>query len=91
MCITKVEFTFPSTIMATCRDLEGWRAVSRLREFDTTPCFQEGILLPSLLATIFFVSTARSLVILFKDLLEKIRKSIQVLNAKLYVHCISFV
>jgi hypothetical protein len=37
----------------TCRDAEGWRAVSRLRDFDTTPCFEEGVLLPSLLACYF--------------------------------------
>jgi hypothetical protein len=39
----------------TCRDIEGWRAISRLRSFDTTPCFEEGILLPSLLANFLYI------------------------------------
>ena len=29
---------------ATCRHSEGWGPVSRLRPFDLTPCFEEGIL-----------------------------------------------
>ena len=33
----------------TCRDPEGWGPVSRLRQFDLTPCFEEGVVLSSLL------------------------------------------
>jgi hypothetical protein len=31
--------------MAICRDIEGWDTVSRLRDFDTTPGFEEGVCL----------------------------------------------
>lgn len=44
-----------------CHDLEGWGAVSRLRPFDTTPCYEEGILFSALSAAILIVSLARSL------------------------------
>lgn len=37
--------------MATCKDIEGWRFVSRLRPFDLTPC-AEGIILSALLFTL---------------------------------------
>ncbi|OJA12951.1 hypothetical protein AZE42_07484 [Rhizopogon vesiculosus] len=36
--------------MATCADVEGWGIVSWLREFDLTLCFEEGVILTSLLA-----------------------------------------
>ena len=45
----------------SCHDLEGWGAVSRLRPFDTTPCYEEGILFSALSAAILAVSLARSL------------------------------
>ncbi|KAJ8592180.1 P-loop containing nucleoside triphosphate hydrolase protein [Rhizopogon salebrosus TDB-379] len=45
--------------MATCRDLEGWRIVSNLREFDLTLCFEEGIILTSLLAILLLSAISR--------------------------------
>ena len=50
--------------MATCRTnyhghREGWGPVSTLREFDLTPCFEEGILLSTLLAVLLVVSLFR--------------------------------
>lgn len=50
--------------MVTCRttyhgDHEGWGPVSTLREFDLTPCFEEGILLSSLLIVLLAVSLFR--------------------------------
>ncbi|KIP05505.1 hypothetical protein PHLGIDRAFT_128871 [Phlebiopsis gigantea 11061_1 CR5-6] len=33
----------------SCNDPEGWGPVSRLRQFDLTPCFEEGVLLSSVL------------------------------------------
>ncbi|KAF9779193.1 metal resistance protein YCF1 [Thelephora terrestris] len=50
--------------MATCRTTydgahEGWGPVSRLREFDLTPCFEEGILLSTLLVLLLVVSLFR--------------------------------
>lgn len=50
-----------TTIMATCRDAEGWRTVSRIREFDTTPCFEEGVILSLLLGGLFVVGAWKSL------------------------------
>ncbi|XP_006462121.1 hypothetical protein AGABI2DRAFT_151707 [Agaricus bisporus var. bisporus H97] len=44
-----------------CRDREGWAIVSRQRAFDVTPCFEEGILLSSLLAALLLISLVRSL------------------------------
>ncbi|THH19236.1 hypothetical protein EW146_g1884 [Bondarzewia mesenterica] len=35
-----------TTTMHACRDAEGWGPLSRLRQFDLTPCFEEGIILP---------------------------------------------
>ena len=50
-------FVRPS--MATCRDLEGWRIVSWLREFDLTLCFEEGIILTSLLTILLLSALCR--------------------------------
>jgi ATP-binding cassette subfamily C (CFTR/MRP) protein 1 len=47
--------------MATCRDPEGWRAISRIRDFDTTLCFEEGIILSVLLGGLLVAATWRSL------------------------------
>ena len=66
-----------------CRDIEGWRAISRLRDFDTTLCFEEGILLPLSLATIFLLSTFRSLLLFSEEPLERSQKSTRFLKAKL--------
>jgi hypothetical protein len=50
--------------MATCRTTdhghrEGWGPVSTLREFDLTPCFEEGIILSTLLVVLLVVSLFR--------------------------------
>lgn len=45
--------------MASCRDVEGWRIVSKLREFDFTLCFEEGVILTSLLALLLLSATCR--------------------------------
>ncbi|KAF5362251.1 hypothetical protein D9756_002523 [Leucocoprinus leucothites] len=44
-----------------CHDPEGWRPVSRLRPFDITPCYEEGILFSSILALLLVVGIFRSL------------------------------
>lgn len=54
---------FAST-MATCRTayhghLEGWGPVSTLREFDFTPCFEEGIVLSTLVVALLVLSLFR--------------------------------
>ena len=50
--------------MASCTSAyhghrEGWGPVSTLREFDLTPCFEEGIILPTLLVVLLLVSLSR--------------------------------
>ena len=56
---------FPSDAsMATCRTAhhshrEGWGPVSKLRVFDLTPCFEEGVILSTLLVILLVVSLSR--------------------------------
>ncbi len=70
--------------MVICRDIEGWKAISRLREFDTTPCFEEGIITFGLLAAVLLLSTLKSLsFFLFNEPMERTHKSILFLRAKL--------
>ena len=50
--------------MSTCRTTyhghhEGWGPVSTLREFDLTPCFEEGIILSTPLVVLLLVSLFR--------------------------------
>ncbi|KAK0432840.1 P-loop containing nucleoside triphosphate hydrolase protein [Armillaria borealis] len=47
--------------MATCRDTEGWNIVSRIRPFDLTLCFEEGILFSSLYALLLAIAAAKCL------------------------------
>ncbi|KAG7444271.1 metal resistance protein YCF1 [Guyanagaster necrorhizus] len=47
--------------MATCRDTEGWNIVSRIRPFDITLCFEEGILFSSLYALLLALAVAKCL------------------------------
>lgn len=77
--------------MATCRTTyhghhEGWGPVSTLREFDLTPCFEEGIVLSTLLVALLVVSVFR-LWGIKSEPLERIQtltsRSASVLNAKL--------
>jgi ATP-binding cassette subfamily C (CFTR/MRP) protein 1 len=72
-----------SSRMAVCRDSEGWDAVSRLREFDITPCFEEGVIISSLLSVIFILTLLRTITIYFNQSLERSHKSIQILSIKL--------
>ncbi|KAI0091755.1 metal resistance protein YCF1 [Irpex rosettiformis] len=69
-----------------CKDPYGeqWGPISRLRDFDLTPCFEEGLLLPGLLALFILLQTFRvyALSSKFKNL-ERSRKSVWVLKSKL--------
>ncbi|KAK0238750.1 P-loop containing nucleoside triphosphate hydrolase protein [Armillaria nabsnona] len=47
--------------MATCRDTEGWNIVSRIRPFDLTLCFEEGILFSGLYALLLAIAAAKCL------------------------------
>lgn len=44
---------------ATCNHIEGWGPVSRLRPFDLTPCFEEGILFSVPLGSLIILSLIR--------------------------------
>ncbi|KAL6300043.1 metal resistance protein YCF1 [Sparassis latifolia] len=66
-----------------CNHAEGWGPVSPQRTFDLTPCFEEGIILSTLLL-VFFVSAVVECWSLRKsEVRTRCRKSIWVLRAKL--------
>lgn len=69
--------------MAICRDIEGWKAVSRLRDFDSTPCFEEGIVISSILIVVLLSLVFKSFSLRLHVPLDKTRKSIWFLKAKL--------
>ena len=71
------------TRMEICRDSEGWERVSRRRDFDTTPCFEEGVIICSLLSAVLILTLLRTISIYFKQPLERSPKSIQILTVKL--------
>ncbi|KAG5222619.1 Metal resistance protein [Salix suchowensis] len=69
--------------MAHCHDPEGWR-VSHISGFDTTPCFEEGIVLSGLLTGVLVLCLLRSLELGFLafDAERKTPKSLWVLKGK---------
>lgn len=69
--------------MATCRDAEGWKAVSRIRDFDTTLCFEEGIILSVLLGGLLVSAVWRSLYLCLLNPRTRTPKSRWLLMAKL--------
>ncbi|KAJ4473750.1 metal resistance protein YCF1 [Lentinula aciculospora] len=69
--------------MSSCNDLEGWNAVSQLRSFDTTPCFEEGILFSSLYAIIFLAGVFRTLSACLSPPLNRTSKSLWLLRGKI--------
>ncbi|KAG6837154.1 hypothetical protein H0H93_013744 [Arthromyces matolae] len=77
--------------MATCHDPEGWQIVSRIRDFDLTVCFEEGVLLTTILGTLLLVASARSLALVFDLPKKRTRKSWYFLCAKLLLLSASFV
>lgn len=74
-----------TTNTMACHDPEGWSAVSRLRSFDTTPCFEEGILLSSLLGGLLVISLVRSLSLAFLESSHVSSRSTWILRAKLVI------
>jgi hypothetical protein len=69
--------------MGACRDREGWSPVSDLRSFDLTPCFEEGIILSTLLVVLLILGAYRSWSLRSLPVTERSRKSIWILRAKL--------
>lgn len=69
--------------MAACHDREGWRPVSRLRDFDLTPCFEEAAVLAGLLAAVFLLAVLRTIAICLREPLHLSRKSTLYLRTKL--------
>ncbi|KAJ3872855.1 multidrug resistance-associated ABC transporter [Lentinula edodes] len=76
--------------MAACNDLEGWSAVSQLRGFDTTPCFEEGILLSSVYAIIFLVGVVRTLSACLSPPMNRTSKSRWLLRGKIFLLVLAF-
>ncbi|KAJ7224438.1 multidrug resistance-associated ABC transporter [Mycena pura] len=69
--------------MAQCHDEEGFAFVSRLRDFDVTLCFEEGILLSSPLAVLLACSVLSSLSLCIIDSQKRSTKSRVILGGKL--------
>ncbi|KAG2056246.1 multidrug resistance-associated ABC transporter [Suillus hirtellus] len=69
--------------MASCRDVEGWCIVSNLRELDFTLCFEEGVILTSLLALLLLSATCRIWALRHLPSRDISRKSRWILWAKL--------
>ena len=79
----ELDLYLSSRMAGVCRDIEGWGMVSRLREFDITPCFEEGVIISSLLFAVFILTLLRTITIYFNQPLERSHKSIQILSFKL--------
>lgn len=72
-------------------DIEGWRAVSRLRSFDLTPCCEEGIVLSTLLVVLLISSVVTLYFLGGLPKRERTRNSRWLLRAKLVnylTHCV---
>lgn len=69
--------------MAVCRDPEGWRAFSRIRDFDITFCFEEGVVISVLLGALLLSAVWRSSVLSSLPSRARSSKSWWLLRAKL--------
>ncbi|KAF9078085.1 metal resistance protein YCF1 [Rhodocollybia butyracea] len=72
-----------------CKDPEGWRAISKLR-FDTTPCFEEGILFSSLYAIVFLAGVIKTLSVCLSPPLNRTSKSRWLLRGKILLLTLAF-
>ncbi|KZT65750.1 multidrug resistance-associated ABC transporter [Daedalea quercina L-15889] len=68
---------------ARCSNPEGWGPISTARPFDFTPCFEEGILLSTLLVFFAIAATFRCWALRRWEVLPRSRRSVWVLRAKL--------
>ncbi|KAI0788813.1 metal resistance protein YCF1 [Abortiporus biennis] len=69
--------------IASCRSPEGWGPVSALRQFDLTPCFEEGIILSTLLVIFTVFAVFRSFALYRLPVHPRCKKSVWILRAKL--------
>ncbi|KAF9005892.1 metal resistance protein YCF1 [Cyathus striatus] len=76
--------------MIVCRDPQGWGPVSPTTEFDVTPCFQEGILLSTVLAALLILAAFQSIALSYQNLLTRSSKSRTTLVVKLTLLSLSF-
>ncbi|OCH93693.1 metal resistance protein YCF1 [Obba rivulosa] len=72
---------------ARCRSSEGWGPVSPIRDFDLTPCFEEGPLLSSLLIVTILIAGSVCWELNGVEKRHRSRKSLWILRAK--VACLS--
>ncbi|KIK09066.1 hypothetical protein K443DRAFT_672103 [Laccaria amethystina LaAM-08-1] len=70
-------------MIVTCHNAEGWNPVSRIRAFDSTPCFEEGIILAALLGSLLVLGLVRVLTTRSHPQLNRSRNSQWLLWAKL--------
>lgn len=62
---------------------EAWGPVSRLRPFDLTPCFEQGVVLSSILVIFTVFAVFRCYTLRHFDVFPRCRKSVLVLRSKL--------
>ncbi|KAI3619753.1 metal resistance protein ycf1 [Moniliophthora roreri] len=74
----------------TCHDDEGWATVSPFRNFDLTPCFEEGILLSSLYTVLFIIALVRAIFLHRSVPLERTAKSLWILRGKIAILVLAF-
>lgn len=79
--------SLPMDSPARCSNPEGWGPVSTARPFDLTPCFEEGILLSTLLVLFVIAGVFRCWALRSWEVLPRCRKSLWVLRAKLVRRC----
>ncbi|KAH9924719.1 metal resistance protein YCF1 [Fomitopsis serialis] len=75
--------SLPMDSPARCNSPEGWGPVSAARPFDLTPCFEEGILLSTLLVLFVVAGAFRCWALRRWEVLPRCRRSLWVLRAKL--------
>lgn len=68
---------------AQCGNPEGWGPVSTARPFDLTPCFEEGILLSTVLVLFVIAAAFRCWALRGRESRPRCRKSVWVLRSKL--------
>ncbi|KAI0080155.1 metal resistance protein YCF1 [Panus rudis PR-1116 ss-1] len=68
---------------AACRNSEGWGPVSKIRQFDLTPCFEEGTLLSTVLVVFVICALFRTWGLYRFESHSRCRKSVWILRSKL--------